>query len=272
MKRISEFITVILLSACTLILLNCSPKSNKLVYSGTENSSLLSNEILHFPPINSNNQNVFLLPGSSGLKIFKDRFFYHRMADSLQKLGFNVFVVDYKPYYKNNMEASEENNTPGKKIEAVLKDVILELKKNEAIKNSEPIHLIGWSLAGEGLYKLLKDSHYLRENKITSAALYYPSNRDKIKIHSKIPLLIQIGDLDNVVDIRLLYEEITNFENIEFVVLEDSHHGFDILTIDKPKNFRFPPFFGKKYTFASNPTTAKEAYTNLISFLNVQRN
>lgn len=214
------------------------------------------------------NEWILLLPGSSGLTIFEDSTFYNRKAEYLSQNGFDVLLCDYKAFYQASTSVSKPKGTTGEKISWVAKQVIQLAKVEQNFYNSNKGHIIGWSLAGEGVFKLLKDSLFISENKISSVALFYPSNNEQLEITATIPVLIQIGQNDKTVIADKLQKQIKNIEKVKFITYRSSFHGFDIESLTKPKSIKFPPVIGKKHTFFYNKEAAEKAYSELTIFLN----
>lgn len=210
---------------------------------------------------------VVLLPGSSGLKIFKDKSFYHRRADSLSKENYDVILIDYKAYFKASANPNKPTTTAGDKIAWAVEEVLKELKNQSWIDEVFNGYIIGWSLAGEGVFNLVKDNNFVSENKIKKAVLFYPSNRDTVEIRSSIPLLILVGDSDNVIDIKDLKERAEQCKMTNLILFNECYHGFDIESLTKKKTMRFPPLFGKKYIFFYNKTEAIIANNEMMEFL-----
>lgn len=216
----------------------------------------------------SNGKWIILLPGSSGLTIFDDKTFYNRQAETLKNLGYSVILLDYKAFYKSSQNKTKPNNSTGDKIAWVIKQTILLAKCKKQIELSQNGHLLGWSLAGEGVFTLLKDTAFINKYNIKSVGLYYPSNQSEQSITTTIPLLIQIGEEDNVVNPKKLESQIENSENIKVITYQNSFHGFDIETLTDERIFRFPPLFGKKYIFKYNVDVASKAKNEFMNFLN----
>lgn len=216
----------------------------------------------------SNNKWIILLPGSSGLKIFDDRTFYNRQADTLKSLGYSIILLDYKSFYKSSQEKTKAKGSLGDKISWTIKEVISLAKNKKQIDSTQTGHIIGWSLAGEGVFRLLKDSSYIAKNKIKSAVLFYPSNREKKTITSAIPLLIQIGQEDNVVVAQKIKCQIENEAKAQLIIYPNSSHGFDIESLKEERKIKFPPLVGKKYSFKYNRESASLARIALYDFLN----
>ena len=211
------------------------------------------------------------MPGSSGLKIFDDQHFYHRKAERLSNNNFDVILVDYKQYYKNSRDVSKPQKSTGEKIAWTVKEVLSEMDTLKLITKNSPGHIIGWSLAGEGVFHLIKDEYYLKEKNIKSVILLYPSNQDNMEIDPHVPLLVLAGKADNVINISDLSLRCLNKSNIKFMLFDESYHGFDIESLTKARSIRFPPVFGKRYNFQYNEESAKIAMMEIINWLDILR-
>ncbi|MBS1738459.1 MAG: dienelactone hydrolase family protein [Bacteroidetes bacterium] len=216
---------------------------------------------------NSTNKWIILLPGSSGLTIFNDKTFFNRQADTLSNWGYSVILIDYKSFYKSSRDKTKPNSSTGDKIAWVVKQVVSLAAKRQQINLNESGHILGWSLAGEGVFNLLRDTTYIQENNIKSVALYYPSNQEDQKITTSIPLLIQFGEKDNVVNFQKISTQITDRTKTQIIIYPNSSHGFDIETLTTERKLRFPPLVGKKYVFKYNKLAAEQAQKELKSFL-----
>lgn len=216
----------------------------------------------------SNGKWIILLPGSSGLTIFDDKTFYNRQADSLRNFGYSVILIDYKAFYKLSQEKTKPSNSTGDKIAWVVKQVISLARERQQINLNQSGHIIGWSLAGEGVFNLLKDTSFVQKNNIKSVALYYPSNQIEQTISTSIPLLIQFGENDNVVNPQKIIAQVIDKSRTQIIIYPNSFHGFDIETLTTEKKVRFPPIIGKKYIFKYNREAEENGRKALIDFLN----
>jgi len=208
---------------------------------------------------------LIILPGSDGLKIFDDAHHYFDLADELNKEGYSVLLVDYVAAYKASQRNMDEST--GEKIvwvtEQTIKWGINEQIINPKIKGS----IIGWSLAGEGIILLANDEKKIEQLHIESIALYYPSNKAKVKLKSDLPILVQSGDKDLVANQREIRQYYEGNTNTQIITYGNAHHGFDVASLIEERTLRFPPIVGKKYTFAYNENAHKASLQKLIAFL-----
>jgi dienelactone hydrolase len=211
---------------------------------------------------------VVFLPGTSGLTIFKDSLHYINLAKKLNQEGYNVVLVDYKKAYKASKKKVDE--TTGEKINWVLEKSIEWTKKKYGLEEKK-ITIVGWSLAGEGLSLLANDTSTLDRMGIAGIAMFYPSNQSDVQVNSSLPILIQVGDLDEITPANKILKDYSNCVNAEILILENAFHGFDVESLGTGKSFRFPPIFGKKHTMKYSSEAAKEANNKLIHFLNTNK-
>jgi dienelactone hydrolase len=218
--------------------------------------------------IKSTNKWIILLPGSSGLTIFEDKTFYNRKADTLSSWGYSVILIDYKSFYKSSQDETKPNSSTSDKIAWVVKQVVSLATERQQINHTQSGHLIGWSLAGEGIFNLLKDTTYIQKNNIKSVALYYPSNQTGQTITTAIPMLIQFGEIDNVVNPQEISAQLSDTTKTKIIIYPNASHGFDIETLTTGRKLRFPPLIGKKYIFKYNKEATEKARIELKNFLN----
>ena len=208
---------------------------------------------------------VVILPGYSGLKVFKDTGHYFRAAEDLNAVGFDVIIVEYKKAsrkggYKFPWEFAEGVKWATEKA--------IDWGKAEGYFNPNTKgHIVSWSAGGEGTILLMNDSIALANLGISSVALYYPSNRDSTEFHSNIPVLIQTGELDNVTPAKNIQNTYFNHSNVELIVYPNAHHGFDVASIQEKKHLQIPPLLGKKFTFQYAEKSALLSKEHLYDFL-----
>lgn len=240
-----------------------SCKSSSLVLGEINNPD----QYFYFQPTNNSERTgwVMLLPGSSGLTIFKDEDHYFDVAHELNSIGFDVVLVDYKPAYRSSGRNVKE--TRGEKIQWVTKEAIIWARNEGYINNDEEGSIIGWSLAGEGLILMANDLNETEQFNIKSIALYYPSNNGKVQLRSTMPVLIQSGEIDNVTKKSDIEEFLSNGDNTELIFYKDAHHAFDVKSLKEGKTIKFPPIIGKKYIFKYNKEAAIQSLEELKKFL-----
>jgi len=218
-------------------------------------------------PDSPNSKWVVFLPGSSGLNIYDDSTHYFSLAKKLNKKNYSVMLIDYKKAYKASGRKVKEST--GEKINWILNQSINWARAKYHL-DKEKIGLVGWSLAGEGLCILANDKLKLDELGISALAMYYPSNQKDISVKSDLPILIQTGSIDNITPVDGINKSYSKNANTKIIIFENAHHGFDIQHLEKTKNIRLPPLVGKKYTMKYHDQSTKEAFQNLLQFLERQ--
>lgn len=208
---------------------------------------------------------VVILPGASGLKIFEDENHYFRVADQLNARGFDVLVVDYKRAYRS---ASTRPDLPtGEKIAWVLEQAICWAKDERRIADGSPGAVVAWSLGAEALWPTLEVK--LPSLGIVAAAAYYPSNENRTPITTHIPLLLFVGEADDVTPAPDMKEIVlaANSPRIELYSYALAGHGFDVASIVPARTVRLFPLIGPSATFAHDPSATADAWKKLCAFL-----
>lgn len=224
----------------------------------------------HFYPMPSPTKNlekewVIILPGYSGLKVFKDTAHYFEVAEELNAAGFDVIIVEYKKAsrkagYRFPWEFSEG-------IKWSIEKAIEWGKTTGQINPNTSGHIASWSAGGEGSILFFNDSAALKKHCISSAILYYPSNRDSIVLQSDLPILVQTGALDNVTPSINIKNTYGNKNNVELIVYPEALHGFDVESIIDKKKLQIIPLFGKKFYFQYNEKAKLLSNERMINFL-----
>lgn len=207
---------------------------------------------------------VIILPGYSGLKVFKDTAHYFRVAQDLNSAGFDVMIVEYK---KASRKGGQRLKLGFAKRVRWATEKAIEWGKTEGHINSNTKgHIAGWSAGGEGVILLMNDTAAIHKHHISSVALFYPSNRDSTQLNSNIPILVQTGELDNVTPQKNISNTYGNKSNVDYIVYPNAHHGFDVKSIVDKKHLRLPPIVGKKLIFQYNKSAADKSREKLIDF------
>lgn len=208
---------------------------------------------------------VVILPGYSGLKVFKDTGHYFRAAEELNALGFDVMIVEYKKAVRKS--GHHIKGGFGERIKWTTVKAIEWAKEHHHFEADQSGHLLSWSAGGEGAILLMNDSLSLVDLGIKSVAMYYPSNRDSVVFQSHIPVLIQSGAYDNVTPAQQIKSTYSNHPNVELLTYPQAHHGFDVSSVIKEKHLQIPPLLGKKFTFKYDEKSAIKSREELFLFL-----
>lgn len=205
------------------------------------------------------------LPGTGGLKIFKDTTHYYYVAKKLNAEGISVLLVDNVAAYKASKRNVEEEEPA--QIIWTLEEALKWAKQSGKIDPNSTGSIVGWSRAGLGLIPLANDTAKLKRLNVKSIALFYPANGYEIQLQPKVPVLIMTGGKDRIVKVDDIFEYMV-VENATIKVYDDAYHGYDVESLKKGKYFRFIPFISKKnYLLKYDEKAAKESFDELIKFL-----
>ncbi|WP_310994362.1 dienelactone hydrolase family protein [Aequorivita marina] len=205
------------------------------------------------------------LPGTGGLRIFKDTTHYYNVAKELNSEGVSVLLVDNVAAYKaSNRDADEEEPA---QIIWTLKEALKWAKQQQYIASESNGSIVGWSRAGLGLIPLANDAIQLKNLHIKSIALFYPANAYEVQLKPKVPVLVMTGGKDRIVKVDDILEHMVT-ENVTIKVYDDAYHGYDVASLKKGKYFRYIPFISKKkYLLKYNEAAAKESIDELVKFI-----
>jgi dienelactone hydrolase len=205
------------------------------------------------------------LPGTGGLRIFKDTTHYYNVAEKLNDEGISVLLVDNVAAYKASKRDVDEEEPA--QILWTLEEALKWAKSTGKIDPNSEGNIVGWSRAGLGLIPFANDASELKRNKIKSITLFYPSNGYEIQLKPKVPILILTGGKDRIVKVDNILKYMIA-ENTTIKVYDNAYHGYEVESLKKGKYFRFVPFITKKnYLLKYDQDAAKESFDELIKFL-----
>jgi len=193
-----------------------------------------------------------------------DRLFrrhYAIMAKRLQREGFQVVLIDY-------LSAEGVLNTCGgeitqKRVGDYIKEAI-SFVKTQTISDTSRITVIGWSHGGAGVLEWLANFDGDFEG-VKSAIAVYPQCRNKIPWESSLPILMILGEQDDVTlasTCNTLVKSLPKQTNVKVVSYEGARHGFDftegpsLITIDNG------------LTFGRHQEAGDKAWKEILNFLN----
>ena len=205
------------------------------------------------------------LPGTGGLRIFKDTTHYYNVAEKLNAEGISVLLVDNVAAYKASKRDVDEEEPA--QILWTLEEALKWAKQNRFIDSNSEGSAVGWSRAGLGLIPLANDASELDRLNIKSIAMFYPANGYEIQLKPKVPVLVMTGGKDRIVKIDDILKYMIA-ENTTIKVYDDAYHGYDVESLKRGKYYRYIPFISKKqYLLKYNEEAAKESFDELITFL-----
>lgn len=205
------------------------------------------------------------LPGTGGLRIFKDTTHYYKVAEKLRAEGISVLLVDNVAAYKASKREVDEEEPA--QILWTLEEALKWAKHKNYIDPDSQGSIVGWSRAGLGLIPLANDAEELKKLHTKSIAMFYPANGYGIQLEPKVPVLIMTGGRDKIVKLDGILEYMVA-ENATIQVYDDAYHGYDVESLRKGKYYRYIPFISKKhYLLKYDEAAAKESFKALIKFL-----
>jgi len=205
------------------------------------------------------------LPGTGGLRIFKDTTHYYNVASELNKAGISVLLVDNVAAYKASRRKVKEEEP--EQIIWTLEQAINWASKENFIDTSHKGSIVGWSRAGLGVIPIANSDSLIESLHINSIALFYPANGYKVDLHPKVPVLILIGSKDRIIKLDDILKHMIH-ENTTIKVYDDAYHGFDVESLEKGKYYRYIPFISKKiYLLKYDQASANDSMKQLVEFL-----
>ena len=206
------------------------------------------------------------LPGTGGLRIFKDTTHYYDVAKKLNAEGISVLLVDNVAAYKASKRDVDEEEPA--QILWTLEEALKWAKQKGKIDPTSEGSIVGWSRAGLGLIPLANNASELERLNIKKIAMFYPANGYEIQLKPKVPVLIMTGGKDKIVKVDDILKYMVA-ENATIQVYDDAYHGYDVESLEKGKYYRYIPFISKKhYLLKYNEEAATESFEELIKFLN----
>ena len=220
------------------------------------------------PAANAVGWAVFL-PGSSGLRSLADDGHYFNVAERLNRVGWSVLLVDYKPAFRASGIALA--GSVGDKIAWVTQQSVDWLRREHPETRTQPGALVGWSLGAEGVLRIVNDGGKATALEIRAAVIYYPSNEDKLRMNNQIPVLVLSGEADDVIrakDVEALVRDRPQSARLaELHLYPGAYHGFDVASLTTRKTVRLLPLVGPKATLQYDKAAAIDAERQLVSFL-----
>lgn len=205
------------------------------------------------------------LPGTGGLRIFKDTTHYYEVAKRLNEVGISVLLVDNVAAYKASKRKVKEEEPA--QILWTLDQALRWASQKQYIDTSSNGSIIGWSRAGLGIVPLANNQELLDSLHIKSIALFYPANGYNIQLQPKIPVLVLTGGSDRIIKLDDILKYMVA-ENVTIKVYDDAYHGFDVASMEKGKYFRYIPFISKKiYLLKYDEDAAEDALRQLVNFI-----
>lgn len=252
----------IVIAIATLLLVSCAH------HAGPRTEGQMS-DYFHWLPAADAVGWVVFLPGSGGLRVLDDDRHYFNVAERLNQRGWSVLLVDYKPAYRASGAGKE--GTPGEKIAWVTEEAVAWMRRSHPEISNLPGALVGWSLGAEGVLRIVNEGTRATTIGANAAALYYPSNKDDLQLMNHVPVLVLIGEADDVTratDVQAMVRDRDSGAGpVELHLYPGAYHGFDVASLVKRRTVRLLPMIGPKATLQFDEASAADAEQRLLAFL-----
>ena len=223
---------------------------------------------------------VVAIPGCSGVALpdpkaerehpglqEDDRLFrghYLRMSENLRSKGFAVLLIHVQS--GEGLLTACRGEISGERIAEYVNESIAWAKTLDFV-DAKRIHVIGWSMGGGGVLSWL---HGPRSESATvrSVVSIYPGCSNRSPLTNRIPLLLLLGDADDIADPVLcsnLIEASKVKSLIEVRHYPGARHGFDIE--DAPPVLEI----GGGMTIGYQRAAAEASWREVLSFLAARR-
>ena len=212
---------------------------------------------------------ILMLPGASGLTVLDDDRHYPETATVFNELGFDVLMVDYKPAFRASRNPPESSSS--EKIAWVTERAVTWMWHEHPRTKTRQGTLVAWSLGAEGALRIVNDSRKTRSLQLDAAVLYYPSNFEQQRLANSVPLLILVGDADDLtpadVARKLVASRADDAAPVELVVYPGAQHGFDIESLKTPRTIRLLPLYGPSATFQYDEKAAHDSRARISALI-----
>jgi dienelactone hydrolase len=206
--------------------------------------NLIAENHREFVPSNSGLfPTIVIIPGCSGIALeaseaeaampqLKEddllfRSHYPRFAKRLSDEGFAVFLIDILA--SEGLITACANSVPAQRIAQYIDAAISWVKKHPQVDVSD-IHVIGFSMGGKGSLAWLHGPRS-EASSVQSVTTVYPQCRGREPLNIAIPVLMLLGDADDIAD-PTLCDALVESSPIKGLITvrhyPGARHGFDI--------------------------------------------
>ena len=164
---------------------------------------------------------VMLVPGVTGFG-YKH---YDNVEKKLLGLGFVTLRVNYIEGIKKKISARFLADSAGGDI-----CTAAEYLKLQPFVKKGAINVIGWSLGGAGVFIALSRTESREPVQVDAAVAYYPYCIAARPWDSDIPVLVLMGEIDNVAPIdscENVFDRLPNRDGLAVRIYDNAHHCFD---------------------------------------------
>ena len=223
---------------------------------------------------------LIAIPGCSGIA-FKDstreathpdlttddrlfRMHYLRMAERFRKEGFAVLLIDI--YSAEGLVTACKSKIQAERIADYISESVAWVAELDFV-DATRIHIIGWSMGGGGVLSWLHGPR-TQTDSVQSAIAVYPSCKNLEPLTNAVPLLLLLGEADDIADPAKCQELIAKSITKPMITVRSfpgARHGFD--NSDAPLVMDIGN--GKSIGFQS--TAAEVSWLEILAFLSDRR-
>jgi dienelactone hydrolase len=211
---------------------------------------------------------VVTIPGCSGFHAERFRDSYDRDSDRLVGLGYAVIRVDYVRAHGLDSSCpgpqdSTADMVPDADIAQYIQATVTYLD-DQANIDRDRMYLFASSLGGAGVFTAMADAEWVRRQDLAAALMYFPVCRAMSPWETGVPLLLMLGQLDNIQPpqyCRDLANSSPRREQISLIEYPQAHHCFnaeDVPIVTEPRD---------EDTCAYNPEALDSSWRDIRAFL-----
>lgn len=208
---------------------------------------------------------VMLVPGASGFQPARIQALYGPTAERLRETGYVVAFVDYHAAY--GLPKGPLAQTSKEDIARAILVSAAYLKSLPFVKSTQ-IGVLGWSRGGWGTLAALASISDRDPKPFQAAVLFYPGCQGLEPWRANVPILMLLGEEDNVTPPAFCVEltrRVANPSAVEVKTYRAARHGFDIS--DLPEVAPFPSGkAGEQRTIGYNRDAAVRAHDEVQQF------
>lgn len=197
-------------------------------------------------------------PGDEADRLFRRH--YARMAERLRLGGFGVVLIDYltSEGVANTCSGEISHERVGEYVAESL-----ELARSLPRVDLSRLYVIGWSHGGAGVIAWLQALDE-RSPPVAGAVAVYPSCRSRGPWVSEVPVLVLLGEADDITPAETcdeILERLPDSARVEVRRYADARHGFDFT--EGPEVLPI----GGGMTVGRNPGAGEQAWEEIFAFL-----
>lgn len=196
-----------------------------------------------------------------------DRLFrrhYPRAAERFRTEGFAVLLVHVQG--AEGLVKACDGEIQGERIADYINESVAWAAGLDFV-DATRIHVIGWSMGGWGVLAWLHGPR-TQARAVQSAIAVYPGCFDREPLTNRVPLLLLVGDADDIADPSICEELVAKSTTKPMITVHSypgARHGFDISDA--------PPVLdiGNGMTIGFQQSAAEAAWREILAFLSERR-